>query len=373
MNYFRLRLSRLYLEPDVLTCKNFLINGDPDKSRRSAMANYNLFSRRSLMKMPTLISVVLISLSMWISPVVVLGQSDQEFTDFNRAGKTTYNFLRVEQGARPVAMGGAFTAVADDINSIFYNPAGLTNLKSFEYLFSYSNWLVDSKMVSAAFGYKTDFGAFGLSIVHFGINAFEETLPLQPEGTGRMVSAGDLAVGLAFAKQITDLLSLGIHARYIQETLDLDTRTTFAFDISTLYNTGYRNITLGVALRNLGPDQAVSSTTKSESFSMPIDFNVTLASEILGSREDSYSLTVAVESGFTIDLGDRYRIGAELWVLNLVALRGGYRFNYSNEDFSFGVGISPEIRGKKLNIDFAYSNFINHFESPLRISISGTF
>ncbi len=323
------------------------------------------------MKMPTLISVVLISLFMWISPVV--GQSDQEFTDFNRAGKTTYNFLRVEQGARPVAMGGAFTAVADDINSIFYNPAGLTNLKSFEYLFSYSNWLVDSKMVSAAFGYKTDFGAFGLSIVHFGINEFEETLPLQPEGTGRMVSAGDLAVGLAFAKQITDLLSIGVHARYIQETLDLDTRTTFAFDISTLYNTGYRNITLGIALRNLGPDQAVSSITKSESFSMPIDFNVTLASEILGSREDSYSLTVAFESGFTIDLGDRYRIGAELWLLNLVALRGGYRFNYSNEDFSFGVGISPEISGKKLNIDFTYSNFINHFESPLRISISGTF
>lgn len=298
-------------------------------------------------------------------------QVDEEFADFNRAGKTIYNFLRVEQGARPVAMGGAFTAVANDINSIFYNPAGLTHIESMEYVFSYADWLVDSKFFSGAYGYTTGFGTVGVSFIHFGIAEFEETLPLEPEGTGRMVGASNLALGLAFARDITDKLSLGGQVRYVQEILDQDTRKTVAFDLSTFYNTGFRNLTLGVSLRNLGPDQAVSKATRSETFPMPVDFNVTVASEILGKRDGPYSLTLAFENAFTIDLGDRYRIGAELWLMNLVALRGGYRYNYSNEDFSFGVGISPNLMDKKFNIDLAYTNFIDYFDSPLRLSISG--
>ena len=317
-----------------------------------------------------LFTLLILLLSTWNSGLWC--QVDEEFEDFNRAGKTIYNFLRVEQGARPVAVGGAFTAIADDINSIFYNPAGLVHIQSMEYVFSYADWLVGSKFFSGALGYSMGFGTVGISFVHFGIEEFEETLPLQPEGTGRMVGAGNLALGLAYAREITDKLALGGQVRYIQEKLDQDVRKTVAFDVSTFYNTGFRNLKLGAVLRNLGPDQAVSKVTRSESFPMPIDFNVTVASEIIGNRESPYSLTLAFENGFTIDLGDRYRVGAELWLMNLLALRGGYRFNYSNEDFSFGLGLSPVLMGKKINIDLAYSNFKEYFDSPIRLSISGT-
>lgn len=316
-------------------------------------------------------AVLLLSLLVCISPL--WSQDDQEFKNFNRAGKTIYNFLRVEQGARPVGMGGAFTAISDDINSIFYNPAGLVNIERIGYVFSYANWLVGSKFYSGAAGYKTGFGTFGLSFVHFGIEEFEETLPLQPEGTGRMVNAGDLALGLAYAREITDKLSLGGHVRYVEENLDLDTRRTVAIDVATYYRTGFRDLTLGVALRNLGPDQAVSRVTRSESFPMPIDFNVTLASEILGNREGPFSMVVAFENGFTIDLGDRYRLGTEIWLMNILALRGGYHFNYSNQDFSLGVGLAPGIGNKKLYIDMAYTHFQDYFDAPIRLSISGAF
>ena len=210
-----------------------------------------------------------------------------------------------------------------------------------------------------------------MSIVHFSINEFEETLPLQPEGTGRVVGAGNLALGLAFAREITDKLSLGVQIRYIQETLDQDTRTSIAFDLATFYNTGFRNLKLGVALRNLGPDQAVSKTTLSETFPMPIDFNVSVASEILGSREGPYSLCLAFENGFTIDLGDRYRVGAELWLMDIIALRGGYRFNYSNEDYSFGVGFSPIFQGQRFNIDIAYTQYLGKIIRNFIMNIAG--
>ena len=318
-----------------------------------------------------MVLTIILSLLITISPL--WSQDDQEFKNFNRAGKTIYNFLRVEQGARPAAMGGAFTAVSNDINAIFYNPAGLVNIQKMEYVFSYSNWLVGSRFFSGAVGYETSFGTFGLSFVHFGIDEFEETLPLQPEGTGRMVGAGNLAIGLAYARRITDKLSLGGHVRYIEENLDIDTRRTVAIDVATYYRTGFRDLTLGVALRNLGPDQAVSRVTRSESFPMPIDFNVTIASEILGSHEGPYSVLMSFENGFTVDWGDRYRLGTEIWLMNIVALRAGYHFNYSNQDFSLGVGLAPQIRGKKLNIDLAYTHFQEYFDAPLRISISGAF
>ncbi len=302
----------------------------------------------------------------------IFAQVDDQFTDFNRAGKTIYNFLKVEQGARPVAMGGAFAPIADDINSIFYNPAGIANIENMEYIFSYSKWLVGSAFQSGAFAYSTDYGTFGLSFVSFAIDEFEETLPLQPEGTGRTVSAGDVAIGLVYAKEITDKLSLGAQVRYISETLDMDTRSTFAVDVGTYYKTGFSNVILAVVLKNVGPDQAVTSRVLAETFSMPIDFNIGLSSRVLGSEEDPFSLVIAAENSYAVDLADRYRIGAELIVLDILALRCGYRFNYSNEDFSFGVGISPVFKGKKFNIDLAYSNFIDYFDAPLRLSISGT-
>jgi len=40
-------------------------------------------------------------------------------------------YQRFYTGVRPIAMGGAFIAVADDRNTIFYNPAGLSRVKSF--------------------------------------------------------------------------------------------------------------------------------------------------------------------------------------------------------------------------------------------------
>ncbi len=315
--------------------------------------------------------LLILVVAIWQFPL--WSQVDTEFADFNRAGKTIYNFLRVEQGARAVALGGAFTPIADDANAVFYNPAGLTQIASMGYAISYADWLVDSKFYSGAFSYKSNWGTLAFSYVQFGIEEFEETLPLQPQGTGRMVSAGNLALGLAYAREITDKLSIGGHVRYVQETLDQDNRSTVAFDLATFYRTGFRGLTLGVALRNLGPDQAVSKATRSESFPMPIDFNVTIASEVLGSRKGPYGLILAFENGFTVDLGDRYRAGAELWLMNLIAIRGGYRFNYSNEDFSFGFGISPQFKGQQLNMDLAYTNFKEYFDAPLRVSVSGAF
>ena len=47
----------------------------------------------------------------------------------NRYGNTTANFLEIGVGSGPTAMGDAQVALADDVSSIYWNPAGLASLK----------------------------------------------------------------------------------------------------------------------------------------------------------------------------------------------------------------------------------------------------
>jgi len=50
----------------------------------------------------------------------------------SNCGTTSAQFLKLEAGARPVGMGGAFTAVCDDVQALYWNTAGLAQIKSKE-------------------------------------------------------------------------------------------------------------------------------------------------------------------------------------------------------------------------------------------------
>ena len=60
-------------------------------------------------------------------------------------GTSAANFLKVGQAARPGGMGGAFVALADDINSLEWNPAGLAYLAPdyFDAAFEHVFWFGD--------------------------------------------------------------------------------------------------------------------------------------------------------------------------------------------------------------------------------------
>ena len=58
-------------------------------------------------------------------------------------------FLKIGQGARAVAMGDAFTAVADDINAIFWNGSGLVHVERVAYQLNWTRFLLDTQLYSA--------------------------------------------------------------------------------------------------------------------------------------------------------------------------------------------------------------------------------
>ena len=290
--------------------------------------------------------------------------------DFKRVGKSGFGFLKISPSARAAGMGDAFTAIADDVTTIFYNPAGLTNLDKFVFNFNHTDWIVNSSIISGAiakpFGRN---GAIGLSIVKFDTEDFEETTVLDPEGTGRMIDAGDVALALAYAIQLTDNLSFGFKGQYLEEKIDIDKATAITADFSTYYRTGFRDLTLAMIMKNFGPEAKFLS----DKFKLPLYFNVNTAMSLIGSKGSPFQWLVSVESAFATDYRDRYHLGTEMWIADIIALRGGYKFYYDTEDWTIGAGLKLGIGSRKVIIDISYSNFVEYFDPPLRFSIGGSF
>ena len=294
-----------------------------------------------------------------------------EDTGTPRVGQVGLQFLNIGQGARAAGMGYAFTSVADDVSTIFWNPGGLTHVENFEYSFTYTRWFVNTNIYAAAVAKTTSFGTVGISVISFAPESVEETTTLAAQGTGRMMNPGDLAIGLAYARKLTDKFTFGFQFRYIQEDLFLDKLTTFDIDIGTTIYTGFRSSRISMAMRNLGPDAQVITNR----YRIPLDFTLGAAAETYGQQGDPVYMTMAFDYLYNIEREDKYHVGAELWISNMLALRGGYRFKYfSDKGFTVGAGLKrnfTESRG--IRVDFAYTDSGRLFESPLRFTVGGTF
>ncbi|OGG54544.1 MAG: hypothetical protein A3F84_19285 [Candidatus Handelsmanbacteria bacterium RIFCSPLOWO2_12_FULL_64_10] len=284
-------------------------------------------------------------------------------------GQSAYTFLKIVTSPRAAGMGNAFTAVLGDVDAIFYNPGGLGFIKGGQYTFSYTRWLVNAKLYTGAVAYRMGGNVWGISVVSARPEAYEETTSLQPLGTGRTVQLGDLAIGLAFARQMTDRVSWGVQARRIQEDLFLKTSSTWNVDMGISAYTGYKSLRVAATLRNLGKEV----TVETRPFSPPIYFNFGLSGELFGKRSDPSYLTLSLETLFATDYGQRWHLGGEYWIANALALRGGYRFNYDVEDYSLGLGLKHKIKDKDIRVDVSYSNGGKSFDAPLRFSLGGSF
>ena len=290
--------------------------------------------------------------------------------DFKRVGKSGFGFLKISPSARAAGMGDAFTAIADDVTTIFYNPAGLTNLNGSVFNFNHTDWIVNSSIISGAIATPLGRnGALGLSIVKFDTEDFEETTVADPEGTGRMINAGDLALAIAYAIQLTDNLSFGFKTQYLEENIDVDKATAVTADFSTYYKTGFRDLTLAMIMKNFGPEAKFLS----DKFKLPLYFNINTAMSLIGSKGSPFQWLVSVESAFATDYRDRYHLGTEMWIANMIAIRGGYKFYYDTEDWTLGAGLKLGLGSREVIVDISYSNFVEYFDPPLRFSIGGSF
>ena len=310
----------------------------------------------------------------------VFAQFDFGF-DFSKAGSAGLQSLKIESGARERALGGAVSSIVNDANAIFWNVAGIGYVKDFQLFASHSNWLVDSKHITFAAAYPVGPVVIGLSLMSMQINDFEETTALFPQGTGRMVSAGDISIGIGVARQFTDKLLIGGQIKYVIETLDDKSFDNILFDIGTIYNTGWRNLRLGFALLHFGPDMNFIN----KKVRTPLLFRVSAADDIISS--ENFLATLMIELVHPTDNDEWLSIGSEFVLLNTLKLRAGYRFvndeGNSRVDIdigtigkndvgnlSFGAGVQSPVLGlSNIKVDYAFTSYTQVFNDIHTITV----
>ncbi|HOT98766.1 MAG TPA: PorV/PorQ family protein [bacterium] len=300
-------------------------------------------------------------------PGLALAQYNYGF-DFAKTGSGGLQFLKIGVGARESAMGEAVTGAVKDVSAVFWNPAGLAYATRYQAAFSHNAWLVNSKQMAAAVAIPFKTFSIAVSALSFTIEDFEETTVTHPEGTGRMVSAGDAMIGLAAARMFTDKLSIGGQLKYVNEKLDEYSLDNVLFDVGALYYTGFRHLRLAFALQHFGPDMKIVDQT----FRTPLLFRLNATDELFQNAE--MALTAGVELVHATDNVEVVNLGTELQLRNLLYLRGGYRFNTDEGKLACGFGlVTPAMAGVTLKIDYAFVQSELVFADVHRFSVGLAF
>ena len=177
------------------------------------------------MKQFLLVLVCLLVLNTWSDNLRAQGNS-------NKSGTTAAQFLKIGVGARAMGMGGSFVAHADDIYSLYWNPAGLTKVEAVTISAVQTQWFADISHNFFGFVLPVDgSSAIGAQVITLNMDEIEITTIDDPHGTNEFYDASDLAIGLSYAKRLTNYFALGVTGKYIQQKIYNESASTFAFDI----------------------------------------------------------------------------------------------------------------------------------------------
>ncbi len=296
------------------------------------------------------------------------------------SGTSVVNFLKIGVGARPMAMGDAAIASINSPEAMYWNVAGLSRIEDdFSFAISTMNWLVDSRnsYVSAAFKWE-DYGIFGIDLQYLDYGKIEETTVYDQDGTGRFLSASDMAIGIGYAKKLTDRFAFGVKVKYINETLADVSGSSFAIDLGAVFQTSFfdNNLRLAASLSNFGTKLKFSGKDLGVTYTIPdnpsnkqipadlstIDWDIPLLlrfgiSNYFIDNED-LSLLVAYDVYDSRDYEVRHNVGAEVGLYKTVYLRGGYKFNYDEVKYTIGMGLDfNDFLDYKLKFDYVYLDF----------------
>ncbi len=273
-------------------------------------------------------------------------------------GESGAAFLKIGQGARALAMGEAYTAVADDLYASYWNPAGLAKINAPQLGGMYNLWFQNIDTQYLTFATPAGDMVLGGAITMLQIKDIEEWKD-EHTYSGKFNSS-DMAITLSCAKQVIAKAKVGANLKFIRAKIKNESASACAVDIGGLYHPSSINgLTLGVSLQNLG----TSLKFKTEGDSLPFNIKIGCAYRLFEER-----LIVAADLNSPNDSDMNIRIGTEYTYSidqnNSVAIRAGHRGGADAGKFTGGCG----LRTGRFQLDYAYLSFGN-LDDTHRVSI----
>ncbi len=173
-------------------------------------------------------------------------------------GTSSAEFLTIGAGARGMALGGSFAAIVNDVESMYYNPAGLPLMETgLQGMLSVQPYFADTNYYWMGLAFPFSDGQYGLGVQLGSFTFGDQPIYTEddPDGlSGRTYNVSETFVGLSFAHAFIDRFTAGVTAKVVLDNLADASATAFAIDIGTNYHAtlGGRPISLAVVIQNLG-------------------------------------------------------------------------------------------------------------------------
>lgn len=280
----------------------------------------------------------------------------------------TAEVLTKGAGARPLAMGGAFAAAANDATAAYWNPAGLALIDDIEIttMHAAENDLQSYDFVNIAFNTQ-DAGSYAISYLRLGVDGIPETTGT-PDVKGYLTYA-DQAGFFSGGWKVADQLVVGGTIKFLKTDIGGYGASAFGFgsDVGLLFKPA-KEFAVGLVGRDLvfgGSYVTWSNTNTSPTQTLQPSLTLGLSyTQELGKRLITNNAPVPVSTlqinfdADTLYAGqslNNYHIGLEYWYKQFVAVRGGFEtkgFQFDQDSFTPSVGVG--LWAYLFEIDYAF-------------------
>lgn len=242
-------------------------------------------------------------------------------------GKVGGSELEIGLGARPVAMGEAFVALADDLNTTAWNPAGLSQIKGIQAGFMHNIYLQDTSMEYLAYAQNLFPGAgIGANVTYLNYGSLDK----YDEVNGLPVANGSFTPTaftgtIGYGQWLLPSLAVGAALKIISQTIDTENYLAEAVDLGVLYKTSLKGLQLGLAVQNLGTQLAGANLPQNlkvgAAYQLPVKFTA----------KDTWNTLLDVNVPFGDTSYTSVNVGTEYWYNRVVAARVGYQIKNSGD------------------------------------------
>ena len=274
--------------------------------------------------------------------------------------------IRIGQGARALAMGSAFSAIADDESAIFYNPAGIAQVRRPVVGFAWRAMsLLDRRQgyASASIPLREE-ATLGVAWVYSGVGDIvernEQGLP------GESFGFNENFLTLSFAKMFGRVVSIGGSVHFVHQSFFDVTANSVGLSVGTYlrfdnegrkqYSDFLQRLTIAAVAQHVGmtlrfdsrdyysPRGMGNGTTSTEQY--PVVVRAAAAYRFLGKR----NLLVSLEGTWVEDQHVRAYAGAEWAPDRRLYLRAGL----ADTDPTFGLGLRQNWGKTTISLDYAF-------------------
>ncbi len=280
---------------------------------------------------------------------------------FTASANGAFNDIGV--GARPLGLGGAFVALADDSNAANYNAAGLAYIDEIQIGATYAqrfNGLVNYNTISGI----VPIGSIGSLGVNIGILSENDDI------------YQERSIRITYGRTLFQQIGLGLNIKSLRTNFDSENEfvasnpyitetssSAISLDVGLLTKP-VKSLNLGLSVENLMPADISISDEESEMVPVSIRAGIAYRLESIAemSAQGAAITNILKETLATVDVLSRNnelyaRIGIEMWINPSIGMRGGYSMKIggnSANTINLGGSVKIPIGGTALQLDYGF-------------------